>query len=113
VNINFRLRNHGTSPAFVTRWIKHWDLTSPEDVERLSANPGEEVGWCIFPNGEGRPQQIGFGDAQGVWSRASRILVAVRYHGPDQHPHSTQLVGIVRVTGTQDFRPDDVKHEAD
>jgi hypothetical protein len=112
VKINFRLRNHGTSPAFVTHWIKHWDLPSPEDVLRLTDSPGEQVSWCIFPNGEGRARQIEFGDPRGAWNRGSRFLVGVRYHGPDQRPHSTRLVAILRVTGIQDFRLEDVSHQA-
>jgi len=48
----FRLRNHGNSPAFFTRWVRRWDFASGPP-EPLAPEAGDGVSWCIFPGGTG------------------------------------------------------------
>jgi len=46
------LRNHGSSPAFVTRWVRRWDFASGPP-EPLAPETGDGVSWCIFPGWTG------------------------------------------------------------
>jgi hypothetical protein len=64
VRLGFRLHNHGSSPAFITRWVRHWDLDS-SDRPPLTAASGEHVTWCVLPNGTCEALEIVFGNPGG------------------------------------------------
>jgi hypothetical protein len=112
VRLDFRLRNHGSSPAFVTRWIRHWDLDSSERPP-VTAERGEQVAWCVLPGATADALEIKWGDPQGVWMRGSRFEVGALYHGADGRLRQTQLVATLRVKGEDAFDLQDRKHAAD
>ncbi len=112
VRLEFRLHNHGPSPAFVTRWVRHWDLDL-SDRPPLTAESGESVSWCLLPNGTCEALEIRFGDPMGVWQRGNRFEVAALYLGADGRRRSTRLVATLRLKGEQTFDVDNVRHEAD
>jgi hypothetical protein len=112
VRLEFRLRNHGPSPAFVTRWVRHWDLDS-SDRPPLTPERGEQVTWCVLPGGISEALEIKFGDPGGVLMRGSRLEVGALYRGADERVHRTRLVATLRVKGQDSFDLESVRHEAD
>jgi hypothetical protein len=112
VRLEFRLRNHGPSPAFVTRWVRHWGLDS-SDRPPLTADRGEHVAWCVLPGGTADALEIKWGDPHGVWQRGNRFEVGALYQGADGHLRRTRLLATLRVKGEDTFDLDGVKHEAD
>jgi hypothetical protein len=111
VRLAFRLRNHGSSPAVVTRWVRRWDFASGPP-EPLAPEAGDGVSWCIFPGGTGEALEIVFGDPQGVWQRGTRFEVAALYHGADGRPRQTRLIATLRLKGLETFILDAFWHEA-
>jgi hypothetical protein len=111
VRLAFRLRNHGSSPAFVTRWVRRWDFASGPP-QPLAPEAGDGVSWCIFPDGTGEALEIVFGDPHGVWQRGTRFEVAALYHGTDGRLRRTRLVATLRIKGSDTFDLDAVWHEA-
>ncbi len=112
VRLEFRLHNHGAGPAFVTRWVRQWDLDS-SDRPPLTAESGEAVSWCVLPSGSCEALALRFGNPQGVWRGGNRFEVAALYHGADGRLRRTRLVATLRVKGQEDFDLESVRHEAD
>jgi hypothetical protein len=113
VRLAFRLRNHGSSPAFVTRWVRRWDFHASDPPVVLGPDAGDGVSWCIFPDGVGDALEITFGDPLGVWSRGTRFEVAALYRGADGRVRRTRLVATLYVKGLESLVLGNVWNEAD